>query len=680
MSTIDRARAALGRGAWREALATLGDDAEPGTAEWLQLNGQACYGSGDLDGAVSSFEQLHALQLAAGAEVEAADAGLTIALYLLVDSGLMASVRAWVRRSERLLELHPDAAAHAMAAMVRTYERLLSGDAGGARTQADRAVVLGEQLEVPAAVVIGRVALARLRISAGEVDPGLELLDEVAVQLLSGALDPLTTGMMFCELVCAAQSLGRSDRARGWADLMERWRRGAGFGSINGRCRVHRAELLSASGPGDAAEREALQACSELRPWLRREFGWPLVELGNIRLRRGDLTGAEDAFLDAHAHAWCPQPGLALLRLEQGRAEEALALITDSIENPLQVPSKERPPLDDLWLAPLLGAQAEIGAAVGDRAATRAAAEQLTRVAVRYGGPGLHSAACLATARAELAAAEPSAAVAPALQAVTGWAGLEAPYEEATARMVLGEAYVAGGLPDRGRMEWAAALDAFERYGASRMADRARRLLSGGPAIPSATRRVTAPALFVRNGPLRRIGFGGRDVTVPDLKGYRYLERLLADPGREWHVLDLVAAERGGPAGPVESGIPALDDVARDAYRRRLVEVEQDIDDAVLMNDLGRAELAQRDRDFLVAEITGAVGLHGRPRLVHGSSERARTSVLRCLRYAVAHLAEHHADLAAHLQGTVHTGTYCSYRSDPLAPVEWRMRDTPAQR
>jgi tetratricopeptide (TPR) repeat protein len=673
--TIDRARAALDRGAWREALAILDEDVAPGTAEWLQLKGRACYGSGDLEGAVGSFERLHALQLAAGAEVEAADAGLTAALYLLIDSGLMAPVRAWVRRAERLLTSHPDAAPHAMAATVRTYERFMSGDADGARIHATLAVELGERLGVPAAVMIGRVALARLRISAGEVECGLELLDEIAVQLLAGALDPLTTGMMFCELVCAAQSLARFERAREWADLMERWRLGAGFGSINGRCRVHRAELLSVSGPGDEAEREALEACAELRPWLRREFGWPLVELGNIRLRRGDLSGAEDAFLDAHARAWCPQPGLALLRLEQGRADEALALITDSIVNPLQIPSKERPPLDDLWLAPLLGAQAEIGAAVGDVGATRAAAEQLARIAQRYGGPGLESTASLAAARAELAAGEPSSAIAPALQSITGWAGLEAPYEGATARMVLGEAYAAVGLGERGRMEWVAALEAFERFGAIRMADRARRLLFDVSSPPASALRVATPAMLVRNGPLRRISFGGSSVTVPDLKGYRYLERLLADPGREWHVLDLVAAERGSPSGPAEAGMPTLDHAARDAYRRRLMEVEQDIDEATSMNDLGRAELAQRDRAFLVAELTAAVGLHGRERLVRGSSERARTSVLRCLRYAVAQLAEHHAELAAHLRGTVRTGTFCSYRCDPLAPVEWRTRE-----
>src|SRR5690606_23199018 len=173
------------------------------------------------------------------------------------------------------------------------------------------------------------------------------------------------------ELVCAAQGLALYDMAREWTEVMDHWRPGAAVGGISGRCRVHRAELLCVSGPCDEAEAEALGACDELRPWMRREFGWPLHELGLIRLRRGDLAGAEEALLEAHRHAWSPQPGLALLRLEQGDVATASAMIADAIEHPFDIPSKERPPFGDLRLAPLLDAQAEIAATAGDAATTR---------------------------------------------------------------------------------------------------------------------------------------------------------------------------------------------------------------------------------------------------------------------------------------------------------------------
>jgi hypothetical protein len=177
--------------------------------------------------------------------------------------------------------------------------------------------------------------------------------------------------------------------------------------------------------------------------------------------------------------------------------------------------------------------------------------------------------------------------------------------------------------------------------------------------------------------------FAGATALVHDLKGFRYIERLLAEPDREFHVLDLIAVEtgashlanphEGSPYGSADSGLPVLDEQARQAYRRRLVEVDDDIAEATLMNDLGRLELAQRDRDYLIAELTHAVGLAGRHRLVGSTSERARTSVTRSIRYSLDRLAPHHGALATHLQQRVRTGTYCAYQPDPIAPLLWQI-------
>ena len=215
----------------------------------------------------------------------------------------------------------------------------------------------------------------------GDMETGLELLEEVGALLMSGAADPLTTGMMYCEIICAAQGLLMPDLAAQWTDVMEHWRHGVAFGGIHGRCRVHRAELLRMSGTCDAAEAEALAACDELRPWMRREFGWPLVELGNVRLRTGDFDGAEDAYRQAMEHAWSPQPGLALVHLARGNADLAATMIADAIEHPIDIPSKERPPFGPLRLAPLLDAQADIAAARGDRSTLERAADELRAIA-----------------------------------------------------------------------------------------------------------------------------------------------------------------------------------------------------------------------------------------------------------------------------------------------------------
>ncbi len=690
MTSSDRLgdlRKAVGHGEWQLALGMVAEGGfEASNAECLELRAQASYGNGDFEDCVSTWEELHSLHLAQGHDAEAASAATMIAMYIMMDTGLMAPVRGWLKRAQRLLDGQSEHPAHAMIAMVRTYERFMCGDMVAAREQSALAIELGSRLGVGPAVVIGRVATARIKILDGHVDEGLDLLDEVSAVLMSGEVDPLTTGMMYCELICAAQGLALHDRAREWTEVMEHWRHGAAFGGINGRCRVHRAELLRISGTCDLAEEEALAACSELRPWLRREFGWPLVELGNIRLRKGDLDGAEEAFLAAHEHAWSPQPGLALLRLAQGNPEGAAALIADAIAHPLDIPSKERPPFGDLRLAPLFDAQAEIAAEMGDADIVWRAADALQLIANAYSSRSLRAAAALAKARAALLSNDLEQTNDACSTAIAEWADLGAPFETAMARLVLGEAHHRSGNTDRALMEWRAAQGAFEAFGARRWAERAAHLVAGTSSTRSAiAERGKEQATFTCDGDTRTVIFAGVTVLIGDLTGFRYAERLLASPGREFHVLDLVAVERGSlPVGRildqgfdstikgVGGGLPAIDDQAREAYRRRLVEVNEDIEEATRFNDIGRVELAERDREYLMNELKRAVGLGGRNRLVGGNSERARNNVTRSLRYALSRLALHHPPLAAHLRQNVRTGTYCVYEPDQRLSVHWQ--------
>ena len=684
---LGEARAAAERGDWQRALDLAASNASAGSsAAWLELRAQASYGNGDFDGAVSSWEALHALRLGEGDKVDAARAAAMLAMFLLIDTGLMAPVRAWLRRAETLLVGLPETPAHALIATVRTYERFMCGDMAAVREQAAKAIDLGVRFGVTPAMVIGRVALARLTLLEGDLVGGLAQLDEIATLLTSGEVDALTTGMMYCELICAAQGLALHDRAVEWTDVMEHWGHGAAFGGIGGRCRVHRAELLKVSGPCDRAEEEALLACEELRPWMRREFGWPLVELGNIRLRKGDLAGAEAAFVAAHARAWSAQPGLALLRLAQGEVQAATAMIDDAITNPVDLPWKERPPFGELRLAPLLEAQAEIAAAAGDVATARRAADTLGRIADHFPSPSLRAGALLAEARARLVASDLASAKAAASGAVVLWVDLGAPFDAAVARTVLAEVRRREGNLDGARLEWQAARSAFSSFGATGWVNHCDDILAGGhqpPVLPGTP--ADGSAVFRREGNTRVVRLGGQATVVRDLKGLRYIARLLAEPGREFHVLDLVAVDNGSLPARSRSdhdldddgrlaggGLPVLDERAREAYRRRLAEVEEDIDEATAMNDPARCELAEQDREYLIAELRRAVGLGGRHRSTGASAERARTAVTRSLRYALARLAEHHPVAAAHLDQHLRTGTYCCYSPDPIAPVEWQ--------
>lgn len=654
----------------KELLAPLAPD----DVEACELRAGAAYGLGDLEGCLTSWEHQHRLLVAADEPVGAAAAACMVAMYLLIDTGLMAPIRGWLKRAETLLEpVSGEVPPHALVAMIRGYERFFCGEVDAAREHAQQAVDLGRRLDVLPAVVMGSTCLARLDMLDGRVEDGLGALDEVAGLLLSGAVDPLTSGMAYCELICAAQGMLLVERAREWTDVMEHWSDGNAFGALRGRCLVHRAELLRISGPGDEAERTAEEACTSLRPWMRREFGWPLVELGAIRLRRGDLPGAEEALLAAHERAWCPMPALALLRLEQGEPEAAAALIAEAIARPIEIPWKERPPISDLRLFPFYGAQCEIAEARGDRDTAATAAAEMSRIASNYPGPGVDAAAALAVARTAVLDRDADTAVREASRAVTAWAEAGAPFDVGQARLVLAAAHRLAGNETGATMERRAAAEAFRTFGAPRWVARAEQ--DTNPA-PSSLRQ---DASISSNGSLLEIRFAGRTSVVRDLTGLRTLRRLLAEPGREFHVLDLatVRDDTRRPATEddgmftLESGMPVIDEQARAAYKRQLLETEDDIADAESMGDLGRLELARRDRDFLVHELAAAIGLDGRVRRTGDPAERARTSVTRSLRYALAALAEQDPVLAGHLQLHLRTGLYCSYRPDPVAPITW---------
>jgi len=430
-------------------------------------------------------------------------------------------------------------------------------------------------------------------------------------------------------------------------------------------------------GPCDAAEQEALQACEELRPWMRREFGWPLTELGNSRLRKGDFVGAEEAFLAAHQNAWLPQPGLALLRLAQGRVDEAASMIETALEHPFDIPSKERPPSGSLQRAPLLDAQVVIALAAGKFDDAHAAATELVAIAEKYQSRTLKNSALAAAGRLALRDGRANDAIRLLTEAVMEWAELRMPYDAADLRIVLAAAHRQAGDERIAEMELDAACRALEALNARPWAELARQR---EPAVSVRPCADTEHCLFRCEGEMRTVTFGGATVRLKDLKGMRYLERMLAEPGREFHVLDLVSVERGAlPANTsldaaridAQCGLEVFDSKAREAYRQRLTEVEEDIAEAESQNDFRRAELARADREFLVDELRRGVGLNNRARMVGDGVERARTGATRSLRYAINRIARHHPRLGEHLARTVRTGIYFAYEPDPRAPLHW---------
>jgi hypothetical protein len=178
-------------------------------------------------------------------------------------------------------------------------------------------------------------------------------------------------------------------------------------------------------------------------------------------------------------------------------------------------------------------------------------------------------------------------------------------------------------------------------------------------------------AIFRRDGAFWTIAFGGQSLQLRDSKGLHYLARLLRDPWREFHALDLAAVVDPPVGVPGGNGGGVLDARAKDAYRDRLSELRDELAEAERWNDPHRASRAREEIESLGSELAATIGLGERPGQAPSPAERARVNVTKRVLAAVRTIAAHHLILGRHLHSTIRTGTFFSYTPDPRVPVGW---------
>ena len=169
-----------------------------------------------------------------------------------------------------------------------------------------------------------------------------------------------------------------------------------------------------------------------------------------------------------------------------------------------------------------------------------------------------------------------------------------------------------------------------------------------------------------RAGDVWEIGFAGLTVTVRTSRGIETIARLVADPGREIHCLDLM-----GAAVEQHAIDEVIDDAARRSYESRIRELQVAIEEAEADNDYARGERARDEFDALVDALTSALGHGGKTRRIGATAERARSAVTHRVRSAIRVLRDLHEPLARHLDRSVSTGVYCSYQ--PEQPTTWQV-------
>ena len=469
---IQAGREAVQRRAWSEAYDLLSRAESTLAATDLELLSEAAYWSGRLEEALELRERAHKAHLDDGDRLKAAG----IALRLSVDymsKGALPLAGGWLTKGERLLEDEPESREHGQAALARGMYAEIHGKIDESLAQAERAFELAKRYGDPDIQSLALVAQGNALLYLGELDRGLALFDEASTSALGGELDPFCACMVYCMTISGAQGIGDFERARQWTDAANRWCDKEDVQGFPGACRVHRSEILWLGGYWEEAEREAVNACDEVQTYNVWVTAAGHYQIGEIRRRRGDFASAEEAYRQAHELGREPQPGLALLRLAQGKVSEAVAALNRSLGDEGK---------DPLMRARRLPAQVEVSIAVGEIEAARAAADELEEITDRFlvGGertPLLDGALQVARARIGIAEEDWSAAERAARKALAVWTRIGAPYEAAMARHLLGMAYEHQGDQDGARAEYQAAKSSFERLGAVLDVQRALELL-----------------------------------------------------------------------------------------------------------------------------------------------------------------------------------------------------------
>jgi tetratricopeptide (TPR) repeat protein len=337
-------------------------------------------------------------------------------------------------------------------------QAVAEGDYEKAREVLERVAAIGDRFGDPDLVALTRHGLGRVLIRAGKVKEGLALLDEAMVAVTTDEVTPLVVGGVYCSVVSGCQEVFDWRRAQEWTAAMSRWcAPQPDLVLFRGQCLLRRSEVLQLRGDWDGALEEARRALTRLQdPPNQVGLGNAYYQLGELHRLRGEMAEAEEAYRLASQHGRGVQPGLALLHVAQGDAGAALASLRRALE---ETPQRRFRPM-------LLAACVEAAIATDDVAAARSAALELGAIAAEDGIPYLRALSARATGAVRLADGDPRAALADLRESEALWRELEAPYEAARTRVLVGRACGELGDAAEAEMTLAAAAAMFEQLGA----------------------------------------------------------------------------------------------------------------------------------------------------------------------------------------------------------------------
>jgi DNA-binding CsgD family transcriptional regulator len=459
-ATRERGRTAYLRREWQDAYDTLSnlDGAAPLEPEDLERLAWSSLLTGRDDPFFGAAERAHQAYVASEANARAARWAFWMC-FRAYAMGEVARAGAWHARAERLAHLSDcECAEQGWVLLPKSHRHTAAQEYQEAYDVAGRALQIGERCKDRDLVAFARTMQGRSLVRMGKVESGLMLMDEGMLAAASGELSPLITGLVYCSLIAGCQQVYAFDRAREWTSALSRWCDAQPqLVTFTGTCQVHRAQLLQLGGSWSEAIVEARRAVAapghSKDPTATAEALYQEAEVYRLR---GDYAQAEAAYRSASDFGSDPQPGLALLRLAQGRVDLAAQAMRRALDASSGSMRRVR----------YLPAYIEIMLAAGDVAAAQSACEELARTASELGGEVLGAMASHAHGSLLVGTNLASAALAPLRAALAVWQKLDAPYIAARVRLLLARACRELGDADGATLERDAARAIFERLGA----------------------------------------------------------------------------------------------------------------------------------------------------------------------------------------------------------------------
>jgi DNA-binding CsgD family transcriptional regulator len=369
----------------------------------------------------------------------------------------------WLARANRLLEDQETCPEHGYLLIPAGIRAGRAGEIQTATAAFHRAGQIGKQFADKDLMTMALNGLGRALIRGGQHLKGIKLLDEAMVAVIAGEVSPIVAGGMYCSVLESCRETHDLRRAQEWTRALDQWCSGQPeLVPYRGHCLLHRAELLQLRGSWREALQETLGACDRPSlPTRKPARGAALYRLGELHRLLGEFSEAEEAFLQAGKSGHPAQPGLALLRLAQGRLDAATKSIRRHAGG--NGANAARPTAGQ---AELLEACVEIGIAENDLDSARLHAQALRKLAAKFKVPMLQAMSECALGAVLLAAGDPRRALPALRRGCAIWSELEAPYHAARARALAASACLRLDDCDASLLELGAARDAFERLGA----------------------------------------------------------------------------------------------------------------------------------------------------------------------------------------------------------------------